>query len=173
MMLQHPSRARSRTAFTLVEVLVVAVIMAIAGAIVVPQMLTTGTMRLQAATRMVIADILYAQNEAIAQHAPRRIMFDPANDLYRLTDQTGTTLTVSWKGGGGTANYVIDLSQDNRFKGVSMTSSDFGGTSVLEFDDLGAPIAGGSVELEFDQTRFRVTVAAFTGRVTVEEITGG
>ena len=145
------------------------VIMGIAAAIVVPQMLSAGTLGIQAAARMVIADILYAQNEAIAQQSPRRVVFDTANDLYRLTDGAGTTLSVNWKGD-GLGNYVVDLSSDSRFQGVMLTSAAFGGTAVLEFDDLGTPISGGSVELEFDENRYRVTVAAFTGRVTVERL---
>ena len=157
-------------AFTLIEVLVVAVIMAIAGAIVVPQMLDTGTMKLQAASRMIIADILFAQNEAISQQLPHRIVFDPATESYRLSDQAGNTLAVSWKGGGVTENYMVDFVHDSRFRGVVMTSADFGSSHVLEFDELGAPITGGSIDLEFNLDRYRVTVANFTGRVSVQKM---
>ena len=160
-----------RTAFTLVEVLIVVAIMGLIGALVVPQMLAAGTLTIQAAARMVIADILYAQNDAIARQSPRRVVFDPANNRYTLTDSAGTALTVPWKGGAA-QNYVVDLTADSRFQGVTLAQVNFGGTnsSVLEFDDMGAPLAGGTIDLVFDNTRYRITVAAFTGRVTVAPV---
>ena len=56
--------------------------------------------------------------------------------------------------------------------GVAIVSANFGGTTptVLEFDALGGPLNGGTVEIEFQDQRYRVTVAAFTGRVTVQQI---
>ena len=47
-------------AYTLIEVLIVVVIIGIAGAVVVPQLLAGNSMDAQAAARMVIADIVYA-----------------------------------------------------------------------------------------------------------------
>ena len=67
--------------FTLVEVLIVVVIIGIVGAIVVPQILTAGTLGVQAAARMVIADLQFAQNDAIARQAPRRVVFEGGNNL--------------------------------------------------------------------------------------------
>lgn len=153
----------------MIEVLIVVAIVGIAGAIVVPQMLAAGTLGVQAAARMIIADLLFAQNEAIAQQENRGVVFDVANDSYRLTDATGTTLTENWKG--GTAeNYVVSFVNDSRFQGVRITSANFGGTPGLTFDDLGTPDSGGTVVIEFDGDRYQITVAAFTGRVTVARL---
>ena len=49
-------------------------------------------------------------------------------------------------------------------------NANFGGSTALEFDDMGAPISGGSVDLVFDQTRYRITVAPFTGKVTIDPV---
>ena len=168
----HPlTRPRTR-GFTLIEVLIVVAIVGITGAIVVPQMLASGTLGIQAAARMVIADMLYAQNEAIAQQAPRRVVFHPDQDRYELTDADGNRLDVKWRTGGG-ENYEVDLRSDHRFQGVQIVSAEFGDDTTLEFDDMGAPAEGGKVVLKFNDTRYEVDVAPFTGRVTVAEVTGG
>lgn len=155
---------RRLAAFTLVEVLVVVMIMGIAAALVVPQLLNAGSMTIQAASRMVMSDVLYAQNEAIARQTERRVVFDVDNNSYAVADDSGTTLSVPWMPSG----YAIDFDADKRFAGVTLTAVDFGGTSTLAFDELGAPTAGGTIELSANTNQYRITVSAFTGRVTVE-----
>ncbi len=154
--------------FTLVEVLVVIVIIGLAGAIVVPSLLNPGTLGVQAAGRMIISDILIAQNDAIASQAVRRVIFEPANNRYRVTDQAGTTLNASWKSGGlGAANFIVDFNTDPRFTGVTMQNPVFNGVAFLEFDPLGAPTDGGSVDVLGGNIRYRIAVAPFTGLVTI------
>jgi Tfp pilus assembly protein FimT len=161
----------SRRAYTLVEVLVMVAILGIAGAMVVPSMLQGGTLGVQAAARTVVADLLYAQNDAIAQQAPRRVVFDTTSQSYRLTDAQGNTLHASWLGGSaGTGNYEVDFTDDQRFLGVELVSANFAGSSVIEFGDLGAPDQGGVIELTYEDRTYRITVASFTGRVTVEKV---
>lgn len=165
---QHTSSAPGsiRKAYTLVEVLLVVAILGLVSAAVVPSMLTAGSMGVQAAARVVVADLLYAQNEAIAQQNTRKVIFDVANNSYRLTDELNSTLTVSWVNGEAN-NYVIDFDEDRRFTGVSILAVDFNGGSTIEFDDLGTPSIGGSITIQYDRRSYRIDVASFTGRVTV------
>lgn len=156
-----------RHAFTLIEVLIVVAIIGIAGLVVVPQMLRAGTMQAQAAGRIVISEILIAQNEAMARQAVRQVIFEVDQNRYRLADSQGQTLVANWKSG---AQYVTDFSQDARFQGVRLTRADFGGQPVLEFDDMGAPVSGGTVELEAPEARYRINVSPFTGRLTIEQV---
>ena len=163
----------SRCGFTLVEVLVVVVIIAISGAVVVPLMLRGGQLGLQAAVRAVIADMLYAQNDAVAYQTVRQVVFESQGNRYRITDGAGTTVGVNWKGGAETGqNYVVELDQNMRFQGVVLENIDFGGTTTLAFDELGSPVSGGTLELTTGDFRYRVTVAPFTGQVTVASVSG-
>lgn len=168
--LPKPSAAaHAAGGFTLVEVLVVVVIVGIAGAVIVPQMLRAGTMNVQAAARMVTADLLYAQNDAIAQQAARRVIFDVPGNRYRVADSGGTALSVTWKGAGA-ANYVTSFATDGRFAGVSLLAASFGSDSFIEYDDLGSPSSGGSIDLVASGLRYRVTVTPMTGRVSVAPV---
>lgn len=162
---------RRFTGYTLVEVLIIVAILGVAAAIVVPQMLAAGTLGVQAAARVVIADILFAQNDAIAQQRTRKVVFDPANESYVLTDENDAVLTARWINSDAN-NYVVDFEEDSRFQGVVIVSANFGGATpqTLEFDDLGGPLNGGTIEIEFNGDRYRITVASFTGRVTVEQL---
>lgn len=165
------SPSTRRRAYTLVEVLLVVTILGIVSATVIPSMLTAGEMGVQAAARVIVADLLYAQNEAIAQQAPHKVVFDVANNSYQLQDQNGNALTVDWMGGSAN-NYVVDFSEDQRFQGVTITAVDFGIVTPNEitFDNLGGPSTGGSITIQFDRQSFRIDVAEFTGRVTVTQI---
>ncbi len=163
------SDRRSSAAFTLLEVLVVVVILGLIAAAVVPQISRAGGMSAQAAARLIVSDLMFAQNEAIAQQAWRQVIFDPTHDSYRLADAGGTTLTAPWMGG----DYVVSFADDRRFSGVSLVGVDFSGQTQVVFDDLGTPDAGGTIDVAADGTGYRITVAAFTGRITVAPVTGG
>ncbi|MBB6430028.1 Tfp pilus assembly protein FimT [Algisphaera agarilytica] len=166
----HPARRRS-AAYTLVEVLLVVTILGIVSVSVIPSMLTAGEMGVQAAARVIVADLLYAQNEAIAQQASHKVVFDVANNSYQIQDQNGTPLTVDWLGGSAN-NYIVDFANDQRFQGVTITAVDFGVTTPNEisYDNLGGPSTGGSITIQFDRQSYRIDVAEFTGRVTVTQI---
>jgi len=166
-------RRPMRHGYTLVEVLIVIVIIGLAGAIVVPQMMTGTSLTIQAAARQVIADLMYAQNEAVAMQDTRTVVFEADQNRYHMVDGQGDLVFVNWKGGSAhTGNYVVNIGQDHRFSGVKIDAVSFAGQQQISFDDLGTPSQGGTIDLTHGETRYRITVAAFTGRITVERISG-
>ena len=144
----------------------VIVIMGIAALVVVPQVLDAGTVSIQAAARLIVSDLLYAQNEAVAAQASFKVAFDPTNNRYQVTDGNDQVLTNEQIGG----PYLIDFSSDDRIKNVTLATTDFNGQTVITFDEMGSPSAGGTIELTSGSRHYRITVAPFTGRVTVESL---
>lgn len=173
--MHHETRPSRRTGYTLVEVLITVTIMGLAAAVVVPNMLQGGTMGVQAGARMIVADMLFAQNEAMAHNSARRIVFSPATDSYHVQkyDADAGAWVLDYNpvlGGNDKNNYQIDFTQDSRFKGVDIVSAEFGGTDTIQFDDLGNPSSGGTVRVRYDQHIYDIKVAPFTGRVTIEKV---
>ena len=149
--------------------LVAVTIIAATGAIVISQILEPSSMSTKATSRLVIADVVFAQNDTLVKQRRRQVQFHLDANAYRLADENGNFLQASWKGGG---QYAVSLSYDSRFKGVEFKNVDFGGTTMLSFDDLGAPTAGDSVELASPMLRYRVNITPFTRRVTIKPING-
>mgnify|MGYP006292206817 CR=1 FL=1 len=163
----QPERsADTRPGFTMIELIVVIAIIAIAAVVVVPQIGRTDTFEVQGAARALISDLLYAQNDAIGEQATRRVIFNTTNNSYRLTDGSNVTLPAQWLGG----SYQVDLADS--FSQVSIDSVSFT-SATMSFDELGSPSEGGTIDLTAGGQRYRITVTAFTGRVTVDQVTGG
>jgi prepilin-type N-terminal cleavage/methylation domain-containing protein len=168
--------ARKSKGYTLIEVLITVTIMGIAAAIIVPNMLQGGSLGVQAGARMIIADLLFAQNEAMAQQSTRRVVFNTDTNSYRVQkyDSGSNSWILEFNPSEGVRdnkqNYEVSFDEDNRFQGIEIVSADFNGSSTIEFDDLGNPSSGGTIRLKFQEHEFEITIAPFTGRVTVDRV---
>jgi len=175
-------RASVRSGYTLIEVLVVVVILGIAGAMVAPAMGQAGVLRIQSAVRTLVADISFAQMDALGYQEQRAIVFDIDNNQYTLVQVNGSTIDVDtdalYDTRGPGQRYVVSFNKEI-FGGTVIESVDFDGDNVLIFDEIGGPVStpgsstlsqGGSIVLAGPLSRFRVDVAAFTGRVTITRL---
>jgi len=77
----RPLPARS---FTAIELLIVIVIVAIAASLVIPMIGGTSTVRLRAATRMLVADLEFAQIESMAHADDPRLLVIAGSTRYRI-----------------------------------------------------------------------------------------
>src|SRR5215208_3549247 len=137
-------RARgSRTGFTLVEILVVVIILGIAGAIIVPSIGSRDDMKAAAAARVIMADLIYAQNLAITSQGNRYINFDTVNQQYSLTDSAAAVIQhpvnhvpYIQKFGGASQSSLPDLKLvSTNFVGISGVAQ-----KIIGFDELGTPL---------------------------------
>ncbi|HWP41142.1 MAG TPA: prepilin-type N-terminal cleavage/methylation domain-containing protein, partial [Tepidisphaeraceae bacterium] len=83
----HSSHPRG--GFTLVEILAVVVILGIASAIIIPQIGTRDDLVASAAARVVMADLIYAQNRAIAMQKKHFVQF--VGQQYTLMTRASDT----------------------------------------------------------------------------------
>ena len=154
----------SNTAFTLVEILIVVMVLGILGTVVIPFVLDTADVQISAGSHQVVCDIQYAQNLAIVSQRPVTITFDVANESYVLANASGPLIhPITQKA------YQVDFRESRRFDQVDLVAATFDGTPSLSFDELGAPDATGSVTLRSGQRTCDVAVQNVTGQVVVTD----
>jgi len=151
-----------RRGFTLAEVLVVVVVLAVMGALVLPHAVGTTDMQVISAARMVTADLEYAQNQAITTQAPVTVTFTPSEERYALSNASGPLIHPMTN-----EAYETDFTARRGFEELDMVSASFGGAASVTFDELGAPENAGTVRLQAGAHVCDVSVAAATGKVSV------
>jgi Tfp pilus assembly protein FimT len=145
-----------------VEVLVVVVIMAIAGAMIVPLMAGTGEMEALSAARMIATDIQYAQSVAITMQTPVTVQFYPDTDRYTLSNASGLLKHPMTN-----KDHLVDFRTRGGFDQLDLASASFGGVASVVFDELGSPGTGGSVTVLGGSQTYRIDVTSVTGTVSV------
>ena len=159
--MRNPRQIRSR-AFTLVELLVVVMILAIVAAVAVPYAVGTGDFQAMSAARRIAGDLEYAQNAAITTQTPVTVTFDVSGESYSVTNASGLLTHPITK-----LSYVIDFDSEESFNQLDLATVDFAGAAAVEFDELGSPDNGGTVTLRAGPNTYQVSVAPATGKVTV------
>ena len=149
--------------FTIIEILIVVVILAIAALTAIPMLSSAGSVQVRSVANMIAADLEYAKSLAITKGQNYRVVFDTSSESYRIADQTGTTISHPVKKG---FDYVIDLDSEG-LERVDITGADFAGAQQVEFDYLGSPDNGGTVTLAGDSTTMTINVEPVTGFITV------
>ncbi len=131
---------RSRTAFTLVEILCVIVLLAIVAAIVLPGAASADESGVAAsAARTLMADLLYAQSRAISTHACHYVVFDSTNDSYSVQFCSGASaLPVTDPETSQPMNSSNNLT---RLGGATITQFNVGPNAGIVFDAMGIPYA--------------------------------
>jgi len=150
-------------AFTVIEILIVVVILAIAAMTALPMLSSAASVQLRSAANMIAADLEYARSLSVSRGRNFTVVFDTAAESYEIQDEFGATIPHPVKKG---FDYVIDL-QGEGLERVDITNVDFAASSDVMFDYLGSPDDGGTVTVQGGNTTAIISVEPITGYITV------
>ena len=161
-----------RAAFTLVEILIVVLVLAIAAAIVIPNIGSANDSQATSAAAVLQSDLEVARSMAMTTQQPYSVVFSPDRLSYKVVaNYTGVAYDAAvavdhpvLKG----KPYEVRLNGLSGAAGVTVTSVAFGGQTYVTFLSLGDPVAGGSVVLCAGNCVVTVSVEGLTGIVSVD-----
>jgi prepilin-type N-terminal cleavage/methylation domain-containing protein len=172
--------------FTLVEILVVVVIIGIAAAVIVPQMGSRGDLKAAAAARMIMADLVYAQNKSISTQTRHYVKFDTTAGAQKYEILTGAPPASPVQHPITKApTYVVSLGPSGApgMADVSLGDVDIEGSLTIGFDELGVPhfwdtatnkavattqTGGSTIQVRCGTFTLTVTVEPYTGEIKVD-----
>lgn len=199
-MILHRRQRSQRSAstaggYTLIELLIVVAILGLSSVLLVPYLVDRDSMNVQAAVRLVIGDLSFAQSDALAHQELRRVHFYEDGRGYCLTridqselplpfdDATADYVEDPLANGGELGRYVVDFTTDRRFAGVTISAVDIDGDDLgtdgvnLHYDQLGGtvtssntPGTGGTIVIESGDQRYELQLSAFTGKLRVRKL---
>lgn len=150
--------ARTIRAFSLVELVLVAAIIAIVASIAVPRFSSSlAKQRADAAARRVVVDLQLAQRRTKISGTVQAVKFT-SDAAYELIDMPHPDHPDS--------PYVVNL-RDEPYRITNMTVN-FAGSRDVAFDAYGVPDNGGSVIIRVGDWIRIVKVDAATGRATAQ-----
>ena len=178
--------ARTRSGFTLIEILVVVLILGIAAAVIVPHIGSRSDLKATSAARLMMADLIYVQNRSISQQKYHYVFFDAATESYKVQSMEGSpgVMTV--------ITHPVDQSPfvvaigpagPAPLRDVFVDAIDFDGQKVLAFDEMGTPYAynagtnvltpltSGTISLKCREMKLNIIIEPFTGEMRLGPLT--
>jgi prepilin-type N-terminal cleavage/methylation domain-containing protein len=159
----EPRSRACLSAFTLIEILIVVVILAIAAMTAVPMLSSASSMQIRSAVNLIMADLEYAKSMAISRGQNYSVVFDVSSDSYSIQDQGGNVIPHPVKKG---QSYTISFPNEGRLSRVDIANVDFSGGQTVQFDCLGSPDHGGTITLQAGDMTATVTVEPVTGFIS-------
>lgn len=155
-----------RKGFTLVELIITMVIIAIISVIAIPKMYSHYVSnKISSAAKIMLADIRYAQSKAMAEHDSTWVEFDESQNLYKLySGATKATRTLDFNTFEN-SSFIRYLDQGD-FKNVVITDLNIGDDNEIAFDWFGNTSNSGTIVLNNSTT---ITVEYSTGLVRIED----
>lgn len=170
----NPAHERGTSAaFSLTEVIVVILVLAIAAAIVVPQMTSASESQVTGAARVLASDLETVRSLAVTTQQSHSLVFSADRTSYKV---------VRNYAGGAYASvpaiahpvrsgqvYEVNLARQNGMDRVTVTSATFAGVGYVTFDSRGEPSNAGTITLRAGTFEMTVSVEGLTGNVSVAQ----
>lgn len=162
---------RHNSAFTLIELVMILVIVGILAAAALISGTAKGPIRLEAACQRLVSDLRYIQQMAMAEQVRFGISFDTSQESY-----FGYRMNTSNKAKSPhtQSDLEVDFDGMREFNEIEITSTNF--SDAIEFDSMGAPYNASGVMLSSegivtltDGTNSKtVRIEAVTGKVKIQ-----
>lgn len=161
--------------FTLAEMMLVVVILAIAAMLAIPFAASGAATQLKSAATIIASDLEYAKSMAISKGKQYSVVFDAGAESYRIEDVNGVISHPIKKG----FAYTVNFAADSRLARVDISSVSFDAASTISFDYLGSPYSGsgagasplnsGTINLSAGGSTMAVNVEPVTGYITITD----
>jgi len=161
---------RSSTAFTLIEMMLVVIIVGIFAALAVPYAGSAAQSQLPAAMRILEADLGFAQAHAIAhQHDPCVIVFDKVTNRYFLALTSAPTVPLTHPGDNQPYTMKFGLGRASNLSRVSIKTLVVGDDNQLAFGSLGQldQNTAAAITLTDGNSDMTITLDPITGLGTI------
>lgn len=176
---------RDHHGYTLLELLTIVALLGLSASLLIPYMVGRTSLETQALVRMIIADLHFAQHDALAHQEYRRVQFFEDGSGYAVIrvaslDETFDPDTADYlyhaaSPGAELDRYVVDLNNDKRFTDISITTANFdGGNRFITYDEMGGTINSngqpgglGQITVTSPEATYDIVVSPFTGKLTV------
>ena len=156
--------------FTIIEILIVVVIIAIAAMMAVPMIGSADSMQVRSAADVIAADLEYARSMAISRQREYTVVFNASNESYQLEDSSVSGEAIEHPVRKG-FKYIIDFGSSSQLNRIDIVDAAFGGTLRISFSSAGAPVpsSGGVVSLRAGETTATISVEPVTGFIMISE----
>lgn len=148
-------------------------ILAIAGALVVPMMGDTASTKLRSAARLLAADIDYTQVESIAHgDDPRVLVLDQTNHKYFIAAKSDPATPITNPIGHEPYTTTFGQGRAAQLGGVTISSYSLGGDAVLGFGIFGQldQTTDATITLAMHSQSVTITVDPTTGESSVGDV---
>jgi prepilin-type N-terminal cleavage/methylation domain-containing protein len=173
--MKTPTRLLHR-GFTLTEILIVVLLIAIMAIIVVPNIGTAANTQVVSAACVLQSDLEVARSLALTTQIPYSLVFSPDLRSYKVVANYGGGSYAMTTAVGHPVNmgqkFEVTLSTLNKMSAVTVSNVNFGGLTYVTFQSLGDPVAPGTITLRGGNVVMVVTVESLTGVVSVTRVAG-
>jgi len=153
-----------RGGFTILELTVVLVVMAVLSSFTIPAWFDRPEVTLDNAARLLARDLRDVQNRAALYQTTLQMRFDEDGGGYAATTDEGATLLSPY----GERPFERRYDRDAIFRGVRIESRDLGGLEAVEFTARGTARQGARLVVTYRGEQRILRMQPFSGMIEID-----